>query len=107
MTAHGRERPVDLTVPSGGDRQFPIMPIRVAGKTTWDRGFEAGVASKLESQGETVLGGHVRYFAMHLPPVLTDRERLAEQFVRFVKAQRSARTLGDDRVRGRSFERSQ
>jgi len=34
------------------------------------------IASKLEAQGETVVGGHVRYFATHLPPVLTDRERL-------------------------------
>ena len=39
------------------------------------------IASKLETQGETVVGGHVRYFATHLPPVLTDRERLAEQFI--------------------------
>jgi hypothetical protein len=64
------------------------------------------VASKLEDQGEIVLGGHVRYFAMHLPPVLTDRERLAEQFIRFAKAERSARTRGDDRVRDRTIERT-
>ena len=57
------------------------------------------VADKLEAQGEIVLGGDVRYFAMHLPPVLTDRERLKEQFVRFVRAERSARTREDDRVR--------
>jgi hypothetical protein len=35
VTALGRERPVDLTVPSGGDRQFPIMPIRVAYGRPW------------------------------------------------------------------------
>ena len=64
------------------------------------------VASKLEDQGEIVLGGHVRYFAMHLPPVLTDRERLAEQFIRFAKAQRSTRTRGDDRLRDRTTERT-
>ena len=64
------------------------------------------VASKLEAQGEIVLGGHVRYFAMHLPPVLTDRERLAEQFIRFAKAQRSIRTRGDDRLRDRTTERT-
>jgi len=64
------------------------------------------VASKLEAQGEIVLGGHVRYFAMHLPPVLTDRERLAEQFIRFAKAQRSTRTRGDDRLRDRTTERT-
>ena len=64
------------------------------------------IASKLEDQGEIVLGGHVRYFAMHLPPVLTDRERLAEQFIRFAKAQRSTRTRGDDRLHDRATERT-
>ena len=64
------------------------------------------VASKLEAQGEIVLGGHVRYFAMHLPPVLTDHERLAEQFIRFAKAQRSTRTREDDRLRDRTMERT-
>jgi len=39
------------------------------------------IASKLEAQGETVVGGHVRYFATHLPPVLTGRGRMAEQFI--------------------------
>jgi hypothetical protein len=38
--------------------------------------------------------------------VLTDRERLAEQFIRFAKTQRSAQTRGDDRVRDRTIERS-
>src|SRR5437588_4939360 len=69
------------------------------------KGWNA-VASKLEDQGEIVLGGHVRYFAMHLPPVLTDRERLAEQFIRFAKAQRSTRTREDDRLRDRTTERT-
>jgi hypothetical protein len=64
------------------------------------------VASKLESQGEIVLGGHVRYFVKHLPPVLTDRERLAEQFTRFVNAKRSARTQRDDRLCDRTIERT-
>jgi hypothetical protein len=64
------------------------------------------VADKLEAQGEIVLGGNVRYFAMHLPPVRTDRERLTEQFIRSVKAQRSARMRGDDRVRDRTLERT-
>jgi hypothetical protein len=64
------------------------------------------VASRLEAQGEIVLGGHVRYFVMHLPAVLTDRERLAEQFIRFPKAQRSAGTRGDGRLRDDKLERS-
>jgi len=50
--------------------------------------------------------GDVRYFAMHLPPVLTDRERLTEQFMRFVRAERSARTQRDDRLRDRTLERT-
>jgi hypothetical protein len=65
------------------------------------------VADELEAQGEIVLGGDVRYFAMHLPPVLTDRERLTEQFMRFARTERSARTRGDDRVRHRTPERTQ
>ena len=64
------------------------------------------VAAKLESQGEIVLGGEVRYFAMHLPPVLTDRERLAAELLPYAKERRSARTRGDDRVRDRTLERT-
>ena len=64
------------------------------------------VAAALDVQGEIVLAGDVRYFAKHLPPVLTDRERLAAQFIRFVSTERSARTRGDDRVRDRTIERT-
>lgn len=39
------------------------------------------VANILDQQGEITLAGDVRYFAAHLPPVLTDRERLGAQFV--------------------------
>jgi hypothetical protein len=69
------------------------------------RGWNA-VANKLEAQGEVVLGGHVRYFATHLPPVLTDRERLAEQLMRSVRNERSARTKTDARVQERTVERT-
>lgn len=34
-------------------------------------------ADVLDRQGEVSLAGDVRYFAKHLPPVLTDRERIA------------------------------
>ena len=34
-----------------------------------------GIAATLDAQGEIVLAGDVRYFASHLPPVLTDRSR--------------------------------
>jgi hypothetical protein len=64
------------------------------------------VADTLEAQGEIALGGDVRYFARHLPPVLTDRERLATEFTRFVNKDRAARTPRDDRVRDRTMERT-
>jgi hypothetical protein len=35
-----------------------------------------------QAQGEVVLAGDVRYFASHLPPMLTDKERLAIEFLR-------------------------
>lgn len=34
-------------------------------------------ADTLDRQGEVSLAGDVRYFAKHLPPVLTERERIA------------------------------
>jgi Relaxase/Mobilisation nuclease domain len=40
-------------------------------------------AEVLDAQGEVILAGEVRYFAQHLPLVLTDRQRLAAQFLRF------------------------
>jgi hypothetical protein len=58
-------------------------------------------ADMLDAQGEIALAGDVRYFANHLPPVLTDRKRLAQQFIRHIKMQRSAQleeTL-EDRAR--------
>lgn len=42
-------------------------------------------AEVLDAQGEIVLAGDVRYFANHLPPVLTDRQRLAAEFIGFIK----------------------
>ena len=64
------------------------------------------VADALDAQGEIVLAGEVRSFATRLPPVLTDRERLAVEFIRYVKAERSARTRGDERARDRAEERT-
>jgi hypothetical protein len=43
------------------------------------------VADRLDAQGEIVLAGDVRNFAKHLPPVLTDRERLAQSFMRHMQ----------------------
>jgi type IV secretory pathway VirD2 relaxase len=51
------------------------------------------VADTLDRQGEVILAGDVRYFATHLPPALTDTERLAEQFTEHL-----AGSKGADRV---------
>ena len=64
------------------------------------------VADKLEAQGEIVLGGDVRYFAMHLPPVMTDRERLAAQLIHVAKTRSAERTRKDDRLRDRTIGRT-
>jgi len=58
-------------------------------------------ADMLDAQGEIALAGDVRYFANHLPPVLTDRQRLAQQFIRHIKMQRSAQLEGalEDRAK--------
>jgi hypothetical protein len=64
-----------------------------------------GVADTLDTQGEIVLAGDVRYFAKHLPPVLTDRERLAQDFIRYVMAT-SARARTEELDRNREAERS-
>jgi len=42
----------------------------------------------LDRQGEVILAGDVRYFAKHLPPALTDTERLAAKFTRHLAASR-------------------
>ena len=54
-------------------------------------------ADVLDAQGEVVLAGDVRYFADHLPPVLTDRQRLAAQFIRFRNQQRRIEREGPAR----------
>jgi hypothetical protein len=64
------------------------------------------IASKLEAQGNIDLGDQVRYFARHLPPVLTDRERLAEEMTQRARAKRPDRTREDDRRRDRTLERA-
>ncbi len=48
-------------------------------------------------RGEIILAGDVRYFASHLPPVLTDRQQLAAQFIRFTKQQRQIKPDRTDR----------
>jgi hypothetical protein len=57
------------------------------------------VADILDSQGEVVLAGDVRYFAAHLPPVRTDREKLAAQFLDHVRSTTKARVREEGRTR--------
>ena len=64
------------------------------------------LAERLEAQGEVALGGDVRYFAKHLPPVMTDRERLASELVRIAQAQRSRRAPKDERTHDPTLERT-
>jgi hypothetical protein len=52
---------------------------------------------------EVALAGEVRQFVKNLPPVLTDRERIATELIRHAKVQRSARTRGDASQRARTF----
>jgi MobA/VirD2-like, nuclease domain len=63
------------------------------------------VAAKLEAQGEIALGADVRYFAMHLPPVRTDRERLATHLIE-AKARKAEKTHDYDNVQDRTSDRS-
>jgi MobA/VirD2-like, nuclease domain len=64
-------------------------------------------ADALDAQGEVTLAADVRYFANHLPSVLTDKERLAIDFIRHRESRRSAQ-LGPEeltRERGEEFTR--
>ena len=66
-----------------------LVETRKAVVANWQK-----VAEALDRQGEVVLAGDVRYFAKHLPLVLTDAERLATQFLQHLRGkgaeQRSA-----------------
>jgi hypothetical protein len=77
-----------------------LLETRKAVVTGW-----MGIAATLDAQGEIVLAGDVRYFANHLPKVLTDRERLAEDFLTFVNRQKS-KNREKELVRHRMLERT-
>ena len=63
-------------------------------------------AEVLDAQGEEILAGEVRYFAKHLPPVLTDRQQLAAQFLRFKGQQRRAEPQGPAQANPTDQERT-
>lgn len=72
----------------------------MAGTRSW-----TAIAARLEAQGEIALGADVRYFAMHLPPVRTDRERLATHLIE-TKARKAENIPEDDNARDRTLDRS-
>jgi hypothetical protein len=66
-----------------------LIETRKAVVASWTK-----IADVLDAQGELTLASDVRYFANHLPPVLTDKEKLARRFIRHIKMQRSAQLEG-------------
>ena len=48
------------------------------------------IADTLDRQGEVILAGDVRYFAKHLPPALTDTEKLAAKFAQHLASSQDA-----------------
>ena len=57
------------------------------------------IADTLDHQGEVALAGDVRYFAKHLPPALTDTERLAAEFIQHRAASRAALSAREPPIR--------
>jgi hypothetical protein len=61
------------------------------------------IAGAMDAQGEIVLAGGDAYFAEYLPPVLTDRERIATELIRHMKAAcASSQDRPEDKVRERT-----
>jgi hypothetical protein len=56
-------------------------------------------ADLLDAQGETILSNEARYFAQHLPPVLTDKERLAVQFLQHMRARGATAPTAEKNIR--------
>lgn len=44
------------------------------------------IAENLDAQGEVILAADVRYFARHLPPVMTDGEAIAVKLAQYLRA---------------------
>ncbi len=78
-----------------------LLATRSSLVSTWMK-----VAEVLDEQGEETLAGDVRYFAMHLPPVRTDRQRLAAELIGFAKKRRGIEQNGAERVRPKVLERT-
>ena len=83
-----------------GTIRDPARPRLVATRKSIVDGW-MGVAAQLDAQREIILAGDVRYFASNLPKVLTDREKLAMQLLRY---QASQRAKNEPRVEQRTRE---
>jgi hypothetical protein len=64
------------------------------------------VADALDAQGELTLAHSVRRFANTLPPVRTDRERLAAQLIAHLKSERPGHAREVQPARDRTQERT-
>lgn len=98
------ERTATELVKSGAIRdpaRAKLIETRGVVTTGWLR-----AAVLLDQQGETTLAGEVRQFVKSLPPVLTNREQIAIELIRNVKAQKSARARDDFAVREKVVERT-
>jgi hypothetical protein len=69
-----------------------LLETRKSLVSTWMK-----AADVLDAQGEESLAGEVRYFARHLPPVLTDRQRLAAQLIQVTEKRRRIERDGPER----------
>jgi Relaxase/Mobilisation nuclease domain len=76
-----------------------LVEIRKAVVSNWMK-----TADALDAQGEIILASDVRDFANHLPPVLTDKEKLAGRFIRYIKMQRPAEVDGPVKDRAKEHE---
>jgi hypothetical protein len=76
-----------------------LIETRKAIIATW-----MNTADALDAQGDVVLAGDVRHFANHLPPVLTDKERLAIEFLSHRKRQRSEQRAAEEPIREQDKE---
>jgi len=63
-------------------------------------------AEVLDAQDEVLLARDVRQFARRLPPVLTDKERLAMQFVRHMENRTIPQRSDNDSIRDRGRDRT-
>ena len=99
-----RVRGVASELNGTGTIRDPARPKLVATRKSIVDGW-MGIAARLDAQGEIVLAGDVRYFASNLPKVLTDREKLAVQLLRYQALQR-ARSDPRAQQRAREIERT-